>query len=200
MAEMVRAFIAIELSGELKEMLTRTGRDLATRIPPAAVRWVKPAAMHLTLQFLGDTPAATLDAITRAIEAATLGVPPITMTTGGLGCFPNLRRPRVVWVGLVEPSGHLAQLKEALDRELEPLNFAPERRPFSPHLTLGRVHKRADREDVRQLGQVIESAALPEVGRMTAVAIHLIRSDLRPSGPNYTVLARLPFKGIQQAP
>ena len=200
MAEMVRAFIAIELSGELKEMLARTGRDLAAQIPPATVRWVKPAAMHLTLQFLGDTPAGRLDAVTRAIEAATFGVPPITMTTGGLGCFPNLRRPRVVWVRVVEPSGHLAKLKEALDRELEPLNFEPERRPFSPHLTLGRVHKRAVREDVRQLGQVIESAALPEVGRMTAVAIHLIRSDLRPSGPIYTVLARLPFKGIQQAP
>ena len=200
MAEMIRAFIAIELSGELKEMLIRTGRDLAARIPPATVRWVKPDAMHLTLQFLGDTPAARLDAITTAIEIAALGVPPITMTTGGLGCFPNLRRPRVVWIRVVEPSGHLAKLKEALDRELEPLNFEPERRPFSPHLTLGRVHKRADREDVRQLGQVIESAALPEVGRMTAVAIHLIRSDLRPSGPIYTVLARLPFKGIQQAP
>jgi 2'-5' RNA ligase len=198
MGEMIRAFIAIELSGELKKMLTRTGRDLATRIPPAAVRWVKPAAMHLTLQFLGDTPAATLDAITRAIEAATLGVPPITMTTGGLGCFPNLRRPRVVWVGLVEPSGHLAQLKDALDRELEPLGFKPERRPFSPHLTLGRVHKRACREDARRLGQVVESAELTDIGRMTAKAIHLIRSDLRPSGPIYTVLARLPFKGAPQ--
>jgi 2'-5' RNA ligase len=198
MGEMIRAFIAIELSGELKKMLTRTGRDLATRIPPAAVRWVKPAAMHLTLQFLGDTPAATLDAITRAIEAATLGVPPITMTTGALGCFPNLRRPRVVWVGLVEPSGHLAQLKDALDRELEPLGFKPERRPFSPHLTLGRVHKRAGREDARRLGQVVESAELTDIGRMTADAIHLIRSDLRPSGPIYTVLARLPFKGVSQ--
>jgi 2'-5' RNA ligase len=156
--------------------------------------------MHLTLQFLGDTPAGRLDAVTRAMEAATLGVPPITMTTGGLGCFPNLRRPRVVWVRIVEPSGHLAQLKAALDRELEPLGFQPERRPFSPHLTLGRVHKRAAREDARQLGQVIESTALAEVGCMTAQAIHLIRSDLRPSGPVYTVLARLPFKGIQQAP
>ncbi len=198
MAEMIRAFIAIELSGELKKMLIRTGRDLATRIPPAAVRWVKPAAMHLTLQFLGDTPAATLDAITRAIEAATLGVPPITMTTGGLGCFPNLRRPRVVWVRLVEPSGHLAQIKDALDRELEPLGFKPERRPFSPHLTLGRVHKRAGREDARRLGRVVESADLTEVACMTADAIHLIRSDLRPSGPIYTVLARLPFKGAPQ--
>ncbi len=200
MAEMIRAFIALELSAELKELLTRTGRDLATRIPSATVRWVKPAAMHLTLQFLGDTSAATLDAITRAIEAAALGIPPITMTTGGLGCFPNLRRPRVVWVRIVEPSGHLAQLKDALDRELEPLGFQPERRPFSPHLTLGRVHQRAGREDARQLGKVVESAALAEVGCMTAQAIHLIRSDLRPSGPIYAVLARLPFLGNQQAP
>ncbi|NOR83655.1 MAG: RNA 2',3'-cyclic phosphodiesterase, partial [Ardenticatenales bacterium] len=122
---MIRAFVAIELSGELKEMLARTGRDLAAQMPPATVRWVKPAAMHLTLQFLGDTPAGRLDAVTRAIEAVTLGVPPITMTTGELGCFPNLRRPRVVWVRVVEPSGHLAKLKEALDRELEPLSFEP---------------------------------------------------------------------------
>ncbi len=200
LAEMIRAFIAIKLSAELEEMLTRTGRDLATRIPPATVRWAKPAAMHLTLQFLGDTPAASLDAITRAIEAATLNVPPLTMTTGGLGCFPNLRRPRVVWITVVEPSGHLLQLKDALARELAPLGFKPERRPFAPHLTLGRVHKRAGREDVRRLGHVVESAALTDVGRMTAQAVHLIRSDLRPSGPIYSVLARLPFRGVQQTP
>jgi 2'-5' RNA ligase len=195
MAKMIRAFIAIELSSDLKEIMLEVGHELASRIPDRTVRWVKPAAMHLTLVFLGDTPSDKLDTITQGMTVAAAGIPPVTITVTGLGCFPNTRRPRVVWVGVEETTGSLRQLKRALDRELEPLGFTSEKRRFSPHLTLGRVHKRADRGDIQRLGKVVESATLKDAGQMTARKVHLIRSDLRPDGPIYTILASAPLSG-----
>ncbi len=200
MAETIRAFIAIELADELKSILSQIGRELEARIPPGTVRWVKPTAMHLTLVFLGDTSTAKLDSIGGAMTAAATGIPPVTLSATGLGCFPNCSRPRVVWVGVDEPAGFLKRLKRALDDQLEPLGFKPERRSFSPHLTLGRVNKRASRADAQRLGQVVESATLRDAGTMTARQIHLIRSDLRPAGPVYTTLITVPFSGGPVAP
>jgi 2'-5' RNA ligase len=195
MTETIRTFIAIQLTADLKSILTEIGHEINNRIPPQTVRWVKPAAMHLTLVFLGDTPAAQLNAVEQAMRSATTSIPPITLTATGIGCFPNTRRPRVVWVGIEETTGHLQHLKKRVDQALEPLGFQPERRRYSPHLTLGRVHKRASRGDAQQLGKVIESATLKDAGEMTAQQIHLIRSDLRPTGPIYTVLASAPLAG-----
>ncbi|MBN1316174.1 MAG: RNA 2',3'-cyclic phosphodiesterase [Anaerolineales bacterium] len=189
MEKSIRAFIAIELSAELKLLLGQVARELEQRIPEKTIRWVKPEAMHLTLIFLGDTPISKLDPIKRAIEKATGGISPLALTITGIGCFPNTRRPRNVWVGIQEPAGQLARLKRTLDKTLEPLGYKPENRNFTPHLTLGRVNKRAGRTEAGLLGAVIESATLEEVGRMTVDQIHLIRSDLRPTGPIYTRLA-----------
>jgi len=192
MATVIRCFIAIQLTDELKSLLTRVGQQIETRVPSRTVRWVKPAAMHLTLVFLGDIPISKLDSIEQAMSAAAETVSPITFIAIGLGCFPNTRRPRVVWVGVDEAAGQLPHLKRALDRELEPLGFQAEKRRYSPHLTLGRVHKRAGRDHAQQLGQAIEKATL-KVAQMTAKQVHLIRSDLRPQGPQYTTLASLPL-------
>jgi 2'-5' RNA ligase len=193
MSKTVRCFIAIHLSQELKSLMWQVGEQIEGRIPPKTVRWVKPHAMHLTLVFLGNTPVDKLDDIQNAMTAAAASVSPISFRAVGLGCFPNPRRPRVVWVGIDEPAGQLRQLKRALDDALEPLGFPPEKRRFSPHLTLGRVNKRAGRRQVQQLGQVIESATLKELAQITLKELHLIQSDLRPEGPLYTTLARAPL-------
>ena len=195
MPDRIRAFIALEITAELEELLGQVAQQLESRFPPRTIRWVKPASMHLTLVFLGNTPVDQLESIEEAIVASVSGVPTIELTAAGLGCYPNPRRPRVVWVGVEEPTGHLKRLKKALDRELAPLGFKPERRSFSPHLTLGRIHKRASRDDARLVGQVVESATLHQVGRMVARQVHLIRSDLKPTGPLYTILASIPLEG-----
>jgi 2'-5' RNA ligase len=193
MPESIRLFIAIELTEELKAVLTEIGRELEARIPPRTVRWVKPAAMHLTLVFLGETPVSQLEAVKAAVSTAVAGLPQTSFGAVGLGCFPNPRRPRVIWVGVDEAAGNLPRIKEALDRELEPLGFKPERQPFSPHLTLGRVDKRAGNHEAAELGRVLERATLQEIGRVEATQIHLIRSDLRPTGPVYTIVASFPL-------
>jgi len=200
MPESILLFIAIELTEELKAVLTEVGRELEMRIPPRTVRWVKPAAMHLTLVFLGETPISRLAAIKEAVGRAAASSPQTSFRAIGLGCFPHPRRPRVIWAGVEETAGNLPRIKEALDRELEPLGFKREKRPFSPHLTLGRVDKRASNNEAAELGRVVERATLQEVGRVKVAQIHLIRSDLLPAGPVYSILASLPLaKGREDA-
>lgn len=200
MPETIRAFIAIELTDELKSVLSQITRELEARVPAGTVRWVKPTAMHLTLVFLGDTATSKLTAIARAMTAAAAAIPPVGFRASALGCFPNVTRPRVVWVGVDEPTGLLKRLKSALDNQLQPLGFTPERKTFSPHLTLGRVTKKATHADAQRLGQVVEGATLSDAGGMTASQIHLIRSDLRPSGPVYTTLASVSFPAETEGP
>ena len=193
MSTTIRAFIAIDLGAELRSLLLQVGQEIDRRVPAGAVRWVRPEAMHLTLVFLGDTPQEKLGAVQTAMRTAAARCAPITLSAEGIGCFPNTRRPRVVWVGVKEPAGQLAPLKRALDRELEPLGFKPEQRSFSPHLTLGRLNKRAGSADIQAVGAVVESATLKDVATVTATEIHLIRSQLRPQGPLYTTLASVPL-------
>jgi 2'-5' RNA ligase len=193
MPESIRVFIAIELPEELKGVLTEIARELEARIPPRTVRWVRPTAMHLTLVFLGETPVSKLEAIKQAMASAAARIPKTSFKAVGLGCFPNPRRPRVVWVGVEEPAGNLVRIKEALDQELAHFGFKPESRRFSPHLTLGRVNTQARHQDAAELGQVIQRARLQDVGRVEVSDIHLVRSDLRPTGAVYTVLASCPL-------
>jgi RNA 2',3'-cyclic 3'-phosphodiesterase len=192
----LRTFIAIELSQQLLGNLAGVQAELRAEIPARAVRWVRPEGIHLTLKFLGDTPVEKLDAIQAAIAQAAASTGPFSFRLAGLGCFPNTHQPRVVWVGLHEPTGALARLRDAVEREVSPLGFPSERRPFQPHLTLGRVQRGATPHEVRLVGQVL-SAALPgTIGEMTVEAIAHIKSDLRPSGAVYTTL----FEAILQEP
>jgi 2'-5' RNA ligase len=199
MPENVRLFIAVELPDELKGMLAEIERELESQIPPRTVRWVRPSAMHLTLIFLGETPTSRVEPIREAMRSAAAGVPKTSFRAIGLGCFPNPRRPRVVWVGVEEATGNLERIKRALDQELKPLGFKPEKRPFSPHLTLGRVNRQASYQDAAELGRVIERATLQEVAEVQVNQIHLVRSDLRPSGAVYTILASFAL-GSRDAP
>jgi RNA 2',3'-cyclic 3'-phosphodiesterase len=184
----LRTFIAIELSQELVENLAALQAHLRGEIPTRAVRWVRADGIHLTLKFLGDTPQEKLVEVQAAVARAASSVGPFAFRLAGLGCFPNMRQPRVVWVGLHEPTGALARLREAVERQVSPLGFPTEKRPFQPHLTLGRVQREAAPQDVRQVGQVV-SAALPgTIGEMSVEGIAHIKSDLRPSGAVYTTL------------
>jgi 2'-5' RNA ligase len=189
----VRTFVAIELAPDiltrLEDLLTRMKRDL----PPGLVRWVRPAGIHLTLKFLGEVPANKVDAIAEAMRDACTSHPPFSFAINGLGCFPNPRRPRVIWVGVDEPSGTLAHLQRDVERAMKPLGFAPEERKFHPHLTLGRV-KRGTPGELRTLSEYI-SHGQAKIGEMQATSVSLIRSDLRPDGAVYTELAAALLSG-----
>ena len=187
----VRAFIAIELSPAILNALGDLQDRLKQDVPPKLVRWVRPQGIHLTLKFLGDVPGAQIAAIAEALQDACVHHGPFSFSIGGMGCFPNPYRPRVVWVGVDEPSGALARLQRDVERAIGPLGFPPDKRRFSPHLTLGRVKGR-DRDAVASLGEYVSRARV-RVGEMQAQAVHLMRSELLPGGAVYTELAAAPL-------
>ena len=191
--EQIRSFIAIELSQDVKDSLSRLQDRLKRQVPERSVRWVRPGGVHLTLKFLGDVPATRIASISQAVETACRGFSQFTIELAGLGCFPNPRRPRVVWVGVREPTGTLVRLQKAVEGALAELGFKPEGRPFRPHLTLGRVQRKVGHSDRQRLGELIAESDVDLLGRMTVASVNLIRSDLRPDGAVYTVLAHAPL-------
>ncbi len=186
----LRTFIAIELDRELQETLAGLQNRLRQEVAPRCVRWVRPEGVHLTLKFLGDTSEEQVEQVKEALARAAREVSPFGFTVGGVGCFPNTRQPRVVWVGLHEPTGALRRLRDAVEREVAPLGFPTEKRPFSPHLTLGRIHRHASKSEVRELGEIIASSAIGDIDQMEVGEVCYIKSDLRPSGAVYTTLSR----------
>ena len=192
--ETIRTFIAIELDPALRSRLGELQDRLREDLPPRLVRWVRPEGIHLTLKFLGEVPVAQVTPIGEAMRRACAGHAPFSFTLGGIGCFPNARRPRVVWVGVEEPTGALAQLQGDVERALQALGHPRERRGFAAHLTLGRVRGR-DREAVEALGTYVTRARV-RVGRMEVGAVRLIRSQLLPGGAVYTTLDVAPLEGV----
>lgn len=191
--EKIRTFIAIELNQDLQDSLTRLQDRLKRQAAERSVRWVRPEGIHLTLKFLGDVPAPRIASISRAVEATCHDFAPFGIELAGMGCFPNTHRPRVVWVGVREPSGALVRLQKAVESALVELDFEPEDRPFTPHLTLGRVQRHASRSDQQRLGELIAESNVGLLSAMTVSLVHVMRSDLRPDGAVYTVLALAPL-------
>jgi len=184
----MRTFIAIDLDPSLKKTL----EELVGRLRPRAggVRWVKPAGMHLTLKFLGETREETAGRIKSSLEAITRRHRPFRMRLCGTGVFPEGRKaPRVLWVG-VDKSEALECLQEEVEREMEKLGFAREGRAFHPHLTLGRV------KDPFRLDSLLEEFrkdASAVFGEMEVRRLTFFQSVLKPDGAEYHVLAECPL-------
>jgi 2'-5' RNA ligase len=185
----IRTFIAIEMAPDVRQGLATLQEELVRNVPGRAVRWVEPDSIHLTLKFLGDTESGAVGQIGDRLEALAAANEPFQMRLGKLGCFPNPRRPRVIWVGVesdaVEGGGPLIRLQRAVEENLEELGWPAEKRRFHPHLTLGRV------KESEQVVQARLPWGLQRVqGQQQATEICLIESDLRPTGAVYTVLRR----------
>ena len=149
--------------------------------------------MHLTLQFLGDTPTEQLLAISDALAAAARFSSTFAISVGGLGCFPNLRNPRIVWAGIEEPDGNLIPLHNTIQAAMEPLGYPLEKRRFSPHLTLGRVRRGTSRVDAARVGEAVKETQMDSLTGIVAGHYALIRSTLKPSGAEYTTLQEFPL-------
>lgn len=185
-----RLFIAVELNMEVRQAIGRVQAELKRQAPPKAVRWTNPDAIHLTLKFLGDTPAQKAPAIVQGLSAAAAGFEPFPMRVAGFGCFPNPHRPRVLWVGVPEIPRPLAGVQRAVDLHMARLDYARESRAFSPHLTLGRVNDRLAAADIQALSAVLSRTQVGELGIVQVQEVVLFKSDLRPDGAIYTALAR----------
>ena len=190
----VRTFIAIELPGEILRLMSQAQAQLKSGGPPGSVRWVHVEGIHLTLKFLGPVPTSQIDAITSAMAAAARSVPSFTLTISSAGCFPNAKRPRVIWIGIHEPTGRLINLQRAVESAILPLGYPSEERGFQPHLTLGRVARDATPNDIKRLGELVTAAGIGTLGQVGVAEITLIKSDLKPTGAEYTTLQRIRLK------
>ena len=193
-SERWRLFIAIDLGPAARDALIAA--QAACRRLDLPVRWVDPAGAHLTLKFLGETERALVPALGDVLQAVAAEHQPFTLHTAAPGFFPNPRRPRVLWLGLAGALDRILRLHAAVDTGLAPLGFPRETRPFSPHLTLGRV--RDDRAGALVVAMPHLAAAFADIADrpsapLPVAAIHLIRSELRPSGPRYTTLLTAPL-------
>ena len=187
----IRSFVAIELPEETRRVLADLQAELKTQTPPKAVRWTRPASIHLTLQFLGDVAPGKVEAIADALREVCAGRVSFTFHLRGLGVFPNPNRPRVVWVGIEEPSGTLVALQKGVSQALIPLGFEPEKRAYTPHLTVGRAARNAGRRELAEVGDLITRSEVGTLSQMLVEQITLMKSDLQPSGAVYTPLAVL---------
>jgi len=183
--EQVRSFIAIELPDELKLGLAQLEAQLKMSKQPW-VKWVDPYSIHLTLKFLGSIAVDRISEITGAMEEAIQGISPFRLEVKDLGVFPNLRRVQVAWVGISGEVDKLSQLQRHLESKLARLGFAPESRPFTPHLTLARLRNRASLDERQSFGQLIATTRFEAVYTIKVDAINLMRSQLTREGAIYS--------------
>ncbi len=188
----LRLFVALEppdpvrhrlaaLKAELQRAAGRGSRD---------VKWVAVENVHLTLQFLGAVPEERADPVKAAVASAAAEARPLHLELRGAGGFPSARRTRVLWAGVAGDLAQLAQLAAlvaALGRHLGPLGFAAEKRPFSPHITLGRAR---DPRGAPGLAAALALAAEAPGVPWRATEVVLFQSFLSPKGPRYEALAR----------
>ncbi len=183
----VRAFVAIELDPALREALGAVEDDLK-RQTDLPVRWVRPEAIHLTLKFLGGVDVDLLDEIEGRLKAAADRTKPFQIRLGGLGGFPSLQRPSVLWIGVTGDVDPILALQEEIEAELESLDVPRESRQFHPHLTLGRVRagrRAGGRPDTAALAQAVGAPTAEQL----VEGISLMKSSLTPEGARYTRLA-----------
>ena len=191
----IRTFIAIELPDEARRVVTQLQNRLKGLAPPHTVRWTASQNIHLTLHFLGDIQTDQIDKVNAALQASALTARPFSLTLSELGCFPNLHRPRILWIGVHGDTKPLIGLHHHLGAALKSaINFTPESRPYAPHLTIGRVKSGVPARHVQQLSQTLETEQA--VGRLVKFEvdhISLIKSELKPTGSIYTPLAHIPL-------
>jgi RNA 2',3'-cyclic 3'-phosphodiesterase len=175
----IRAFIGIEVDPRTVQKVSDVLAQLKPRIP--GIRWVPPTNMHFTLKFLGNIEETLINPIAQALETALHPFPRFSINAKGLGVFPDLKRPRVLWVGLEDKE--LATLALKVETSLQPLGFAPETREFKPHLTVGRW--RQFDGSSRKLAEDLEKWKYHEFGESTVEEVIFFRSELKRDGATY---------------
>ena len=178
----IRCFIAIDLTLEVKKELQALIDTLKKN--NGDVKWVTPEKLHLTLKFLGSTQKDMLPRISECLATLTSSYRPFSMKVSGTGVFPGRRSPRVIWVG-TEDSEVLADMKRDIEKAMASFGYEEENKQFTPHLTIGRVRS--------QRGMISTMNALSayegkDFGTVCVDEIKLMKSELKPKGPEYTCL------------
>jgi 2'-5' RNA ligase len=192
---MLRSFIALEMPAEIQNAIAHCSASLKNTLPKPLIRWVAPQNVHLTLKFLGDVSPANLKQLAETLKAEAASHGMFSISVGGLGAFPTPRRARVIWIGLEAPPA-LVALQRGLEAAAAQLGYATEERPFSPHLTIGRVGQNVSAADLQRIRIALDATRVGALGTLRVEAIHIFKSDLQPGGSVYTHLYALPLKSM----
>ena len=190
----MRVFIALAVPPEAQRALEPAVQQMSAAAP-GAVRWVNLDGLHLTLKFLGDVDAGRVGDISQGMRRACRDLAPFELALSDLGVFPNSGRPRVVWAGVKGDLDSVTTLQTGIESEMAALGFAPEKRAFAPHLTLGRVRDRAADSQRRFLGRAVSACSIDSPQPWLVEEVRLVRSELGPGGATYTALASVPLGG-----
>lgn len=183
----IRSFIAIELPDNVRRLLEKLILEL--RKSEAAVGWVRPERVHLTLKFLGNVGPDIIEQIKPVLAEIASRASSFRLDVAGCGAFPTIKAPRVIWAGLSD-SEPLIRLQKEVEAGMIPFGFEPENRPFRPHLTIGRVK---GRQRLQALQQILLASQGFTAEPFDVVELVLYKSELRPDGARYTPLFKAPF-------
>jgi len=167
--------------------LGQVSSQLQGKLPDTQVRWVNFEKMHLTLKFMGDISKENIGMLEKILQSEASKRQVMEIGIGGIGAFPKERHPRVIWIG-VEAPPELFDLRRGIEDGLARLGYNYDKYEFSPHLTLGRISRKASAKDVRTVGNVLSDFQVGFIGVARIDAVHLYRSDLLPEGAKYTRL------------
>lgn len=182
---LLRTFIAVEIPLHVQKTIQAETEPLRKAIGTSLVRWVSAHNLHLTLKFLGDVSPASVEQLTQILRAEADTCPAFDMQISGLGSFPSLRRPRVLFIGIQAPA-ELDALYRGIEYACARLGYESEGRDFAPHLTLGRVKQDASALDQQRIRRALEETKIDSLGTARVNSIHLYKSDLKPTGAVYT--------------
>jgi 2'-5' RNA ligase len=184
-----RLFIAIDISEEARSAARVYIEPLRNKFPSPPVKWEAPENLHLTLKFLGSTDNEFVDRVADLVRHSTNGIEPFEIDISGTGVFPSAKNPRILWLGVNEPSGTMKYLAELIDQECSALGFEKERRTFKPHLTIARIR---DPRGAANLGREHTSRTFGPI-KFTCNEIVLYESKLGRGGSVYSKLATARF-------
>lgn len=189
----IRTFIALDFPLSILDSIEQQTKRLRQTLGNEVIRWVLTHNLHLTLKFLGNVPVSHLEFLKQMLAQATDSITQFDLQIGGVGSFPNSNRPRVLWVGIHAPAA-LSNLQKAIEEGAKRLGYEKEERPFSPHLTLGRVRQGLDGKDLQKISNALSSIQLGKIGIARVDSVHIYKSDLNSEGSVYTKLFSTPLR------
>lgn len=181
----LRTFIGVDLGKPIRDRTVALQETMARS--GAEVKWVEPENLHVTLLFLGEVEDREIPRVCQIVAETTQMHAAFTMSVETAGCFPNPRRPRILWVGVGQGAQELCRLHDDLERPLEELGYRREERRYSPHITLGRV--RSERP-AQTIAAALARHSVWKAGEKLVEEIQVMSSELTSTGPIYTVLSR----------
>ena len=190
---LIRAFIAVQLPEGLKKELADLETQLKKNSPPV-IKWVDPNSIHITLKFLGEISPDSIEELMLAIEESARGIQPFQLEVRELGAFPGLDRTQILWVGIKGAMEKIEELEKRIEAHTAQLGFPRENRPFTPHLTLGRVRDGARPNELQRIGKLFSEINFSTSNHVDVKAIDLMKSRLTPTGAIYTCIGSVKLK------